>query len=86
MNPFQALLQSRKFWLLILDTIVSVLTYFVGKYVVGAEGKDIIFLVTALQPIFLMAINSITREDVAQLQAGTHPTQTRPSLDRGPVG
>ena len=74
MNPFLGLLQSRKFWLLILDTIVSVATYFVGKYM-GAEGKDVIFLVAALQPIFMVAINSITKEDVAQLEAGTHPTQ-----------
>ena len=74
MNPFRALLQSRKFWILILDTVASVTTYFVGKYL-GAEGSDIIFLVAALQPIFMIAINSITKEDVAQLEAGTHPTQ-----------
>ena len=74
MNPFKALLQSRKFWLLILDTVVSVSTYFVGKYL-GADGNDVIFLVAALQPIFMVAINTIAKEDVAQLEAGTHPTQ-----------
>lgn len=73
-NPFNSLLHSRKFWLLILDTVVSVSTYFVGKYL-GAEGKDVIFLIAALQPIFMIAINSITKEDVAQLEAGTHPSQ-----------
>ena len=75
MNPFKSLLQSRKFWLLILDTVVSVSTFFVGKYMAGAEGNDVIFLIAALQPIFMVAINSITKEDVAQLEAGTHPTQ-----------
>ena len=77
MLPFKALFNSRKFWVLVIDTIVSVATYFVGKYL-GAEGKDILFLIAALQPIFLMVVNSITREDVAQLAAGTHPTQQPP--------
>ena len=74
MNPFQGLLQSRKVWLLILDTVVSVSSYFVGKYM-GADGKDVIFLIAALQPIFMVAINAIAKEDVARLEAGTHPTQ-----------
>ena len=73
-NPFKGLLQSLKFWLLMLDTTVSVSTYFVGKYM-GADSNDVIFLIAALQPIFMVAINSITKEDVAQLEAGTHPTQ-----------
>ena len=82
MSPFKRLLQSRKFLLLILDTVVSVATYFVGKYA-GFQGQDIIFLIAALQPIFMVAINSIAKEDVAQLAAGTHPSQLGPD---GPIG
>ena len=74
MNPFQGLLQSRKFWLLVLDTVVSMTIYFGGKYL-QAGSEDIVFMVAALQPVFAIAINAITREDVAQLEAGTHPTQ-----------
>ena len=74
MNPFKSLLQSRKFWLLILDTVVSMTIFFGGKYL-QTGSEDIVFMVAALQPVFAVAINSITREDVAQLEAGTHPTQ-----------
>ena len=77
MSPFKGLLQSRKFWLLILDTVVSVSSYFVGKYL-GAEGKDVIFLIAALQPIFMVAINTIAKEDVAKFKAGVHPSQVPP--------
>ena len=74
MNPFKALLQSRKFWLLILDTVVSMTIYFGGKYL-QTGSEDVVFMVAALQPAFALAIHAITREDVAQLEAGTHPTQ-----------
>ena len=74
MNPFQGLLQSRKFWLLILDTVVSMTIYFGGKYL-QAGSEDIVFMVAALQPVFAVAINAIAKEDIAKLEAGTHPAQ-----------
>ena len=74
MAPIQGLFQSRKFWLLILDTIVSMTVYFGGKYL-QAGSEDIVFMVAALQPVFAVAINAIAKEDVARLEAGTHPTQ-----------
>ena len=56
------LLKSRRFWLLVLDTIVSISTYFVGKYA-GLAAQDTLFLITALQPVFVALIISITIDD-----------------------
>lgn len=57
-----SLLKSRKFWLLILDTVVSLLLFFVGKYVPDAMD-DIKFLIISLQPVFVVIIGAIAYED-----------------------
>ena len=62
MNPFKALLRSRKFLLLMLDTIVSCVLFFVGKYAPVAV-EDVYFLVGALQPVFIAVILGIAWED-----------------------
>lgn len=67
-NPWSKLIQSRKFWLLILDVVVSIALHFL-------TGDDALFLIGAIQPVFLLVINSVTREDVAAIAAGTHPTK-----------
>lgn len=61
-----ALLKSRKFWVLILDTAVSIAGHFL-------IGEDAHFLIAALQPVFLAIIVGITIEDAAALKAGVHP-------------
>jgi hypothetical protein len=72
MNPWKLLFQSRKFWLLILDTCLSLTLYFVGKYA-GVAFEDVKLLVLALQPVFLMIIYAIAKEDVAAKEAGILP-------------
>jgi len=61
-NPFSALLHSRKFWLLILDTVISLTLYFVSKYAMGAV-EDVKFLVLALQPVFVTIILAVAWND-----------------------
>lgn len=57
------LLQSRRFWLLVLDTVISITLHFVA-------GEDVRFLITALQPLFIMLIIAYTVDDtVARLIA-----------------
>lgn len=56
--------KSRKFWLLILDTVVSIATFFVGRYVMAADADVILFLIGALQPVFLMLIGAYTYQNV----------------------
>ena len=64
-NPFAGLLHSRKFWLLALDTIVSLTVFFVGKYAQFAL-EDVKFVIGAMQPVFVMVIVGITAEDVGK--------------------
>ncbi len=56
--------KSRKFWLLILDTVVSITTFFVGRYVLDAEAEPVLFLIAALQPVFLFLIGMYTVQNV----------------------
>lgn len=68
MTPMQALLQSRKFLILLLDTAISLVLFFVGKYALAAL-EDIKFIILALQPVALMLIYAIAKEDAAEKSA-----------------
>ena len=61
-GPFVKLLYSRKFLVLVLDTIISVVLYYWG-------GPDVEFLIAALQPVALMLIFAIAKEDAAEKSA-----------------
>ena len=63
-NPFKGLLHSRKFWLLILDTSISLILYFVSKYLPGA-AEDVKFAILALQPVFITIILAVAWEDTS---------------------
>jgi len=71
MAPFVGLLRSRKFWLLVLDTVLSTATYFVTKYAAPDVGKDVLFVIGLYQPIFIAVVHGITTEDAAAKAAGT---------------
>jgi hypothetical protein len=58
----QSIFKSRKFWLMIVDVAVSLLTYFTGRYLNPEFAKDILFLIGALQPVVLLVIGSIAAE------------------------
>ncbi len=71
------LFHSRKFWLLVLDTVISLVTL-VGGWILSPEQLDRVLAVIAiLQPVFIAVIIGITREDVAKLGAGVHYLQQR---------
>jgi hypothetical protein len=63
MNPFAILLKSRKFWLMVLDVVVSFATYFITKYVNPEMTKDILFVIAGLQPVIVTLIGAIAYED-----------------------
>lgn len=58
-GPFVRLLYSRKFLVLILDTVISVALHYWG-------GPDVEFLIAALQPVMMMIIFAIAKEDAAE--------------------
>ena len=59
-----SLLRSRKFWLAILDLVVSLTLFFVGKYAAFAV-EDVNTVIVAIQPVFVMLIGAIAYEDGA---------------------
>ena len=68
-NPFSSLAHSRKFWLLILDTVISLSVYFVSKYVPGA-AEDVKLVIGLLQPVFVSIIVAIAVEEAALNKSG----------------
>jgi hypothetical protein len=70
MNPLAGLLRSRKFWLLVLDTAISLILYFVGKYAPAGVFEDVKVIILALQPVFIVIIGAIAYEDGQLKRAG----------------
>lgn len=68
----QALLRSRKFWLMILDVVISTITYFVTAYVVPEIAEQIIWVIGAWQPVIVALIIGIAVEDAAVKGAATY--------------
>lgn len=66
----KSLFASRKFWLMILDVIVSTATYFITKYVAPEIGNDIIWLIGSWQPVVIALITGIAVEDAAAIAHG----------------
>ena len=66
------LFRSRKFLLLLLDTVVSLATYFVGKYASPLAAQDLLFLIASIQPVFVAVIAGIAYEDGQEKSAGVY--------------
>jgi hypothetical protein len=63
LHPLRGLLYSRKFLVLVLDTIISIILYFSG-------APDVKFLIGSLQPVALVIIYAIAQEDIAKMNNG----------------
>lgn len=64
LSPWAKLLKSRKFWLLILDTVVSIVLFVAGAYFPQAQ-ETVKFMIVTMQPIFIFLIMAIAWEDAA---------------------
>ena len=62
------LFHSAKFLTLVIDVVISLTSYFVGKYVAPDAAKDILFFIGTIQPVFLALIASIAYEDGQEKQ------------------
>ncbi len=65
MNGFSMLIRSRKFWLMLLDIVISTATYFITKFAAPEVGKDVLWIIGSWQPVIVMLIYSIALEDAA---------------------
>lgn len=63
------LFKDAKFLILLLDTIISIVLYFVGKYAGAGLFDDIQFLIYALQPVFLAVIAAIAAQETILARA-----------------
>jgi hypothetical protein len=63
MSPIQSLFRSRKFLLLLLDTLIAAALYFGGRYLAPAAVEELTFLIGILQPVFVALIVAIAWED-----------------------
>lgn len=75
-NPFGSLVKSRKFWIMILDVVISLTTFFVTKYA-GPEAQEIVkVVILAIQPVFLTLIGAIAYEDASLNAANASKYET----------
>jgi len=65
-GPFMSLLYSRKFLLLVEDTVISLTAYFLVKYAAPGLEADVMKVLMLLQPVVLMVIYCIAKEDAAE--------------------
>ena len=65
------LFRSRKFLTLLLDTAISLITFFVTKYAAPAFADDILYVIAAIQPVVLSVIVMWGVEDAAEKRAGS---------------
>ena len=58
-----SLLQSRKFWITVVDLVVSTSSYFITKYVAPQTGNDVLWVIGMWQPVIIALITGIAIED-----------------------
>ena len=63
--------KSRKFWLMVSDIVVSLVIYFVSKYINPTAAEDVIKVIGLIQPVVIAVIVGIAVEDQAAIAAGT---------------
>ena len=66
----ERLFRSRKFLTMVLDLVVSLVIYFVTKYLAPAVAEDVLFVVAGMQPVVLAVIVMWGVEDAAEKRAG----------------
>lgn len=76
-NPFTGLLHSRKFWLLILDVVVSTLTLVLTTFLVPEQADFPLKLIAIYQPAFVTIITMIAVEDVQNSKATVSAAETK---------
>jgi len=65
--------QDPKFWTAVVDTVVSLALYFVGKYGPAGLLDDMKFAIVALQPIFALVIAGVFQSQQASIARGVLP-------------
>ena len=64
------LLRSRKFWILVMDVVVSCVLFFGAKYIAPAAFDDIKFIIGVLQAPVLFLIAAYTVQNSVAIANG----------------
>ena len=70
--------QSRKCRVRVVDVVASLILYFTAKYLAPSIVADIKFLIVVLQPVIMVMINGIAKEDAARLGNPSSHTSLTP--------
>jgi hypothetical protein len=62
---------------MLVNVVVSVVTYFVTKYAAPELAKDVLFLIGAMQPVVIAVIVSITVQNVEYIKSDTRLTSEK---------
>jgi hypothetical protein len=76
--------KSRRLWVGVLDILISLILYFIAKYVPGAI-EDVKFVVLLLQPLALTFIIAYTVEDINLIRAEAQKQVALTSLEETKV-
>ena len=71
----KSLRHSRKFWLAVIDAVVTIAVLWAGVLVAPDQVELVVATILAIQAPFAVLINGIAKEDAAALQAGVHHKQ-----------
>lgn len=69
------LLKSRKFWLMVVDVVISIASYMVTHYVAPENQELALYLIVTLQPVVVAVIGGIALEDAATKNATSNNEQ-----------
>lgn len=64
-SPFVSLLHSRKFLILLADTVFSAATLLITNHVAPDAATEVLALLALLQPVVYAVVAGIAREDAA---------------------
>lgn len=76
----KALLESRRFWVAILDTVISLVTLVVSTYF-GQQKEFTLAVIGILQPVFIILINGLTTSDTQSATLAAQIAQHQMTLD-----
>ncbi len=69
-ESWQRLARSRKFLIAAMDALIALIVYFAGKYLSASSDEDVLKVIGLLQPVMLMLIYTIAKEDTAKWENG----------------
>ena len=56
--------KSRKFWLLLLDIVISAAAFFGARFLAPESQEIVNWLIVSVQPVFIMLIGAYTYQNV----------------------